>query len=166
MKLAECGENIMEIKKTDKGWEYHGIIFSDEKSARKTKEFEENSHDEAISIFVGSEDSKFQIEYEEKEQETFGKFIALILKHQMISLKQLAMQMAVSEQSIYAWMRGETIPTAKNLSQLMEIAKCKPESIVNALSFNFENSKRKLESELRELSKKKNERQPKKQINF
>jgi hypothetical protein len=36
-------EESLEVKKTDRGWEYQGIVFIDEKSARETKAFEEES---------------------------------------------------------------------------------------------------------------------------
>ncbi len=148
----------MEIKKTDKGWEYNGIVFSDEKSAIETKALEESSSSDAESIFVGSEGAKLVVEYEEEEQETFGKFIGSILKNQRMNLRQLALELAVSEQTIYAWMRGMSIPTSKNLGKLMEIAKCDTVSIITALNFNFENSKKKLASELENLSKKSSRR--------
>ncbi len=155
----------MEIKKTDKGWEFQGIVFSDEKSALETKAFEESSSSETKSIFAGSEGAKFVVEYNEKEQETFGKFIGFILKIRRISLRQLAVEMSVTEQTIYAWMRGISIPTLKHLVKLKGIANCDTSDIINALSFNFENSKKKLASDLDTRSQKKSQTQPKKQIN-
>jgi transcriptional regulator with XRE-family HTH domain len=148
----------MDVKKTEKGWEYQGIVFSEEKSAFETKALEESSSDEAESIFVGSEGAKFVVEYDEKAQETFGKFIGSILKNNRMSLRQIAKEMSVSEQTIYTWMRGLSIPTPKHLVKLKEIAKCDTADIIAALNFNFENSKKKLASDLDILSEKKGSR--------
>jgi nucleoside-diphosphate kinase len=41
----------MEIIKTSNGWEYQGILFTDEKSALSVKEHEESSVEPAVSIF-------------------------------------------------------------------------------------------------------------------
>ena len=132
----------MEIKKTDNGWEYDGIIFKDERSALLTKEATEGGQ----SSKVGSlpEAKGFKLVYDGERQRSFGKFVEKILKAQNKSIVQLASDFDVSRQTLFAWMNGDSVPTRKNLEIIIDVTQCRINDVKLALRDNFKMQKVKL----------------------
>ena len=53
--------------------------------------------------------------------EATGKKIKQIMDEKGIPVKNIARSMSISEQAVYRWLYGETIPTVKNLFTLSQL---------------------------------------------
>jgi DNA-binding transcriptional regulator YiaG len=143
----------MEIKKTEKGWEYGGILFKDERSAQLSKQADEA----ASGTYAGAEAlptaENFQLVYDGSQGKSFGKFIEKVLKEKDISISRLAKELSVSRPTLYAWMSGASIPTELNLDKIYVFTKATPEEIFTALADNFEGQKESIRQKLFALPK-------------
>ena len=138
----------MEIKKTNKGWEYDGIIFTDERSALLTKEATEGGQLSKVGPIPKAKN--FKLVYDGERERSFGKFIEKILKAQDKSIIQLASDLDVSRQTLFAWMNGDSVPTRKNLETIIAVTNCRVSDIAAALRDNFAMQQTKLFEGLKE----------------
>ncbi|WP_141736404.1 helix-turn-helix domain-containing protein [Oligoflexus tunisiensis] len=130
----------MEIKKTEKGWEYGGVLFKDERSAQLSKQADEAASGTAKAETLPPTEN-FQLVYDGSQGKSFGKFIDKVLKEKNISISKLAKELGVSRPTLYAWMSGASIPTELNLDKIYVFTKATPDEIFNALADNFEGQK-------------------------
>jgi ribosome-binding protein aMBF1 (putative translation factor) len=123
----------MEIKKTNKGWEYDGILFKDKRSALLTKKASEGV--KSAKKKSTSKDAKLL--YDGTRNLSFGKFIEEVLKAQDKSIVQLAADIGVSKQTLFSWMNGDSIPTLRHLETILDVTQCPVRKIRAALHDNF-----------------------------
>ncbi len=123
----------MEIKKTNKGWEYDGILFKDKRSALLTKKASEGV--KSAKKKSTSKDAKLL--YDGTRNLSFGKFIEGVLKAQDKSIVQLAADFGVSKQTLFSWMNGDSIPTLRHLETILDVTQCPVRKIRAALHDNF-----------------------------
>ena len=150
MQLEQNGGDLMEIKKTKKGWEYDGIVFTDEQSALLTKEATENGQATKSATPIAKD---FKLVYDGERGRSFGKFIEKVLKSQNKSIVQLASELNVSRQTLFAWMNSDSVPTRKNLETIIAITQCRMDDIKLALQDNFERQKVELFEGLQEVKR-------------
>ncbi len=123
----------MEIKKTNKGWEYDGILFKDKRSALLTKKASEG----VKSAKKKSTSKDAELLYDGTRNLSFGKFIEEVLKAQDKSIVQLAADIGVSKQTLFSWMNGDSIPTLRHLETILDVTQCPVRKIRAALHDNF-----------------------------
>ena len=61
------------------------------------------------------------IEIKNLDFKATGKRIKQIMDEKGIPVKNIALSMSISEQAVYRWLYGETIPTVKNLFSLSQL---------------------------------------------
>lgn len=137
----------MEIKKTDKGWEYDGIVFKDKRSALLTKKANEDVKTVPKKAAQKSKDVKLL--YDGGRNLSFGKFIEEVLKAQDKSIVRLAADLQVSKQTLFSWMNGDSIPTLRHLETILDVTKYSIPKIRAALQDNFKIQEQKLFENLR-----------------
>ncbi len=125
----------MEIKKTTRGWEYNGVIFADEKSAQNAQKTGTVSPKRKPYSIPNPE--KFKLVYDGDKRQSFGLFIEQVLKIQGKGILQLAKELEVSRQALFSWMNGESVPTRKNIENLLAVTECPVEALKVALADNF-----------------------------
>jgi len=95
----------MDIKKTSRGWEYDGIVFTDKRSALLTKKASEHAPASKRSSIPKAKD--FQLVYDSNDDVSFGQFIEKVLKRDDTSLVDLAAALDVTRQTPFNWMKGD-----------------------------------------------------------
>ena len=59
-----------------------------------------------------------------------GKKISKKLSENNISVKELSSYLDISEQAVYKWFRGESLPTIENFIMLTDLLNCSIEELV------------------------------------
>lgn len=130
----------MEIKKTAKGWEYDGVVFTDEMSAEAAR----SATLESAGHEIESEKLEARLIYDNERPTSFGLFVTAHLKQSGCSIARLATDLGVSRQTIFDWINAKSIPTRKNVEAILALTSCSPETLRQALHDNFETQKAKL----------------------
>jgi DNA-binding XRE family transcriptional regulator len=128
----------MEVKKTARGWEYGGVVFTDERSAQLTKQAEDEAKALGIKPEPLPKPEEFKLVYDGTEGKSFGIFIERILKEQDTSIAQLSKAIGVSRTTLYSWMSAESLPNTTTLKAILEVTKAEPETVWYALKDNLE----------------------------
>lgn len=76
----------------------------------------------------------FECQYTKIDTHATGEKIASLLNLYGISVKELANTLGVSNQSVYKWINGHSLPTLENLFQISRILKVPMDEIVVAAS--------------------------------
>ena len=74
----------------------------------------------------------FECQYTKIDARATGEKIASLLNAYEISVKELANKLGVSNQSVYKWINGQSLPTLENLFQISRILKIPMDEIVVA----------------------------------
>lgn len=130
----------MEIKKTAAGWEYDGIVFVDERSARATKEADEKG----LPVLENDPNAEIRLVYDDEKGLSFGLFVTQYLKRTDDSIVSLAKNIGVSRQALFDWMNARSIPSRKHVAAILKITGCSPDTLKLALHDNFEMQKTRL----------------------
>ncbi len=136
----------MEIKKTKTGWEYDGIVFVDEISAKAVKEATEQGQ----AIPGTTPGTEIKLVYDGSKPTSFGLFVTQYLKAKDSSIVKLAKDIGVSKQAVFDWMNAKSVPSRKHVESILAATRCSPQTLKAALDDNFEMQKVKLFEGLKE----------------
>lgn len=137
----------MEIKKTKKGWEYAGIVFADEDSARRVQEATDKD-DSLPANFP--KNPQFELKYDGERPTSFGSFVTDHLRRNNKTIVALADEIGVSRQTLFNWMAGISLPTSKHAASIVAIMGCTALQLIEALEDNFQYPKIKMLEELKQ----------------
>lgn len=131
----------MEIRKTQKGWEYDGILFKDKRSALLAREATEN---EKSSRIPATDKNDFTLVFDGEHALSFGIFIEDVLRVQDKSIVKLAAEIGVSKQALFDWMNAKSLPSRKNLESIIFVTQRPAKELHLALRDNFKMQEKKL----------------------
>ena len=126
----------MEIKKTPKGWEYDGLLFTTKKDALECKASTEKDNTLPEDLKMGS--GKVKIIYDSEHHTSFGYFVSQIIINSKgkLTIKSLAEKIGVSKQTFFSWVNGDSLPSAANTEKIRKITRSTKEDIYKALLTN------------------------------
>lgn len=136
----------MEIKKTKNGWEYAGIVFTDEESARRVQEASEKDNSLPANF---PKSPQFELKYDGERPTSFGSFVTDYLKKNDKTIVAFAEEIGVSRQTLFNWMSGISLPTGKHAAIIKEVMNCTALQLIEALEDNFQYPKLKMLEELK-----------------
>lgn len=121
---------IDSIIKTNRGWEYEGILFKSYKEA-----YDIYLNDQSDSYYDLPANAKLEKLYDSNESKSFGHFLAQFLEK--MSITDIAKAIGVKRQTVYGWMRGEYLPKKDKIDKMVSTFQCGREDIVSALIDNY-----------------------------
>ena len=125
----------MGIKKTNKGWEYEGIVFVDEASAKRALKADLEGNDDFLET---QGNKKLEVIYDSMSHRTsFGDFISAYLLENHYTITALAKKCGASKQTFHNWINGTSMPNKQNFIQLQEVFKVSSRELQAALKTNL-----------------------------